>query len=609
MSRRVRTICVSAAVLSCIWVAWSVPGVAAAAEVADTPPPGHVSATEGTARLEREGDIDDLAVGMALVAGDRVRTDAGRVEITLADGGLLHLDRYSEIDWASDSVVRLGRGRLLVTLRANPSDRVSVEAPGAFVRFDGDGQFRISVGGDETVTVELAVLRGSAEVASEAGAVHLVAGQRSLVRDGGAPSPAEYSNAASPSTLERWADERLSQAFDTAAMSRSYLPSELDPYASSFDRYGTWQVDASYGYVWYPTVAVDWRPYYHGRWKHIRRYGWTWAGYDPWGWPTHHYGRWGLSGAGLWFWVPSRTWGPGWVYWATSPSYVGWCPLGWNGYPVVNVFTYGGPQHIYRGRHPWNAWTVSSVGAFGRGGGNVDRRVLDRVQPSFVMQHVPPGFAPPRSPRTVRAYGGSDAPVRRPGAVTPGGSWGDPARASIGSSSWGDPARATSRSRSSWGDPARNSAIRSYANPRVTDPGLRTVSPYDRAQPYVNRNNYPGVPRAPSGSAFQRAPSAGADNGRSPYGPYAVPRRPTDGRNDDNDGPARSVGARPGMGSRGGDAGPRPGMSAPPDRGQGRGDAAPRGGSGDGGGSRPGAGSAARSGGDGGSRSASPRRP
>ena len=50
----------------------------------------------------------------------------------------------------------------------------------------------------------------------------------------------------------------------TVAPSRSasYLPQDLQTYGSTFDQYGSWQYDQPYGYVWYPQVEADWRPYY-----------------------------------------------------------------------------------------------------------------------------------------------------------------------------------------------------------------------------------------------------------------------------------------------------------------------------------------------------------
>ena len=117
------------------------------------------------------------------------------------------------------------------------------------------------------------------------------------------------------------------------AMSAAYLPQDLQTYGNTFDRYGSWQYAAPHGYVWYPTVAPGWRPYYYGSWSAVPSYGWTWIGIDAWSWPTHHYGRWGY-GRNAWFWIPGRTWGAAWVSWAAASDYVSWCPLGYDGRPV-----------------------------------------------------------------------------------------------------------------------------------------------------------------------------------------------------------------------------------------------------------------------------------
>lgn len=138
--------------------------------------------------------------------------------------------------------------------------------------------------------------------------------------------------------------------------SSQYLPPDLQPYGSDFDRYGSWQNETGYGSVWYPAVAADWRPYYYGYWAPLRSDGWSWIGYDPWTWPTHHYGRWGHA-YNRWFWIPGRTWGAAWVSWGTAPDYVSWCPLGYNGQPVA-AFSLG----YHSG---WNAWTFMPRDHFG----------------------------------------------------------------------------------------------------------------------------------------------------------------------------------------------------------------------------------------------------
>ena len=51
------------------------------------------------------------------------------------------------------------------------------------------------------------------------------------------------------------------------------LPADMGGYASTFDQYGDWRYQQTYGYVWYPRVATEWRPYYYGRWITYPRYG------------------------------------------------------------------------------------------------------------------------------------------------------------------------------------------------------------------------------------------------------------------------------------------------------------------------------------------------
>ena len=55
-------------------------------------PPAHISFVDGAAVLERDGRSETAPASMPLLAGDRVRTQDGRVEILFADGSTLHLD-------------------------------------------------------------------------------------------------------------------------------------------------------------------------------------------------------------------------------------------------------------------------------------------------------------------------------------------------------------------------------------------------------------------------------------------------------------------------------------------------------------------------------------
>ena len=385
---------------------------AVAQEAPATDAPAHVSLVDGSAVLERDGRIDSEPTSMPLLAGDRLRTQGGRVEVLFNDGSALHLDANTVVDFQSDEVVRLLEGRIRLAI-AGPARDVSyrIDAPSAWVQINDPGEYRVAV--QRNADVELAVLRGAAELINESGRSYIRAGERTFARAGSAPSPPYVYNSASWDEFDRWSESRRDRRLGVSAQ---YLPNDVRQYSAAFDNYGDWRYEQSYGYVWYPRVYAGWRPYHRGRWASLRPYGWTWIAGDPWGWPTHHYGRWGLS-AGAWFWIPGRSWGPAWVSWAYAPDYVSWCPLGWNNRPVlqiVNVNVFGGRRYS-----PWDAWSVSPRRPFHSGYVNVGSyssiRLDHRVHNTFVVRDAAPD---------VRYAVGRAAPIRSAGryAVPRGGS-------------------------------------------------------------------------------------------------------------------------------------------------------------------------------------------
>ena len=379
--------------------------------------PAHISVVDGAALLERDGRSESAPASMPLLAGDRVRTQNGRVEILFSDGSTLHLDTNTLVDFQSDEVIRLLDGRVRLNIvasgasgGANRSVAYRVDAPSAWVQIARPGEYRISVlgpGNDARESeVELAVLRGAADLVNEDGRTSLGAGERAFARAGAGPSASYVFNSASWDAFDRWSEGRRDSRL---GVSTEYLPETVQAYATTFNQYGSWQNEPTYGQVWYPRVQAGWRPYYYGRWTTLRPWGWTWIGSDPWAWPTHHYGRWGFS-AGAWFWIPGRTWGPAWVSWAYAPGYVSWCPLGWNNRPVFGFSS----VNVYRGHRydRWNAWTVVPHHGFGRGfvNGHVVNatRIDARTRSSFVERNAAPdfrGYAVPRSSAPIRSAG------------------------------------------------------------------------------------------------------------------------------------------------------------------------------------------------------------
>ena len=96
--------------------------------------------------------------------------------------------------------------------------------------------------------------------------------------------------------------------------------SELSPH-------GNWLISASYGRVWQPSVyAAGWNPYYDGHWVYSDC-GWTWVSDYSWGAIPYHYGTWVVDASFGWVWVPGDIWAPSWVVFRTGPDYIGWAPV------------------------------------------------------------------------------------------------------------------------------------------------------------------------------------------------------------------------------------------------------------------------------------------
>ena len=111
--------------------------------------PAHVAYLDGTVALERDGALESATVNMPIVAGDRLRTTAGRIELLFPDGSALDLDEYSSVDMLSPTLVRLvaGRAMMIVAGASDPSAavRYQIDTPVASVRIDGPGEFRVAV--------------------------------------------------------------------------------------------------------------------------------------------------------------------------------------------------------------------------------------------------------------------------------------------------------------------------------------------------------------------------------------------------------------------------------------------------------------------------------
>jgi len=316
--------------------------------------PAHLAFVEGEVTLERDAKLEPAERNLALLAGDRLRTRDGRVEILYADGSTLAIDHNTSLDLLSDSLVRLLGGRLRVAiLRTTETLDYRIDSAAGSVGIQVAGEYRIQTGvdADGDPDVDLAVIRGSAELVNDNGRTLVRAGRHAFTSAKTAPSLAYTVNSAAWDDFDRWVEDRRTAR--VGSVSSTYLPEEVQYYGNTLDDYGTWGTDPSVGgAVWYPRVADNWMPYSQGRWSYTGYYGWVWVGIDAWSWPTHHYGSWGYSNR--WYWIPNHYWGPAWVTWAVSPGYVSWCPQGYNGRPVDAFPGNGG----YKYGEPWRTWTT-----------------------------------------------------------------------------------------------------------------------------------------------------------------------------------------------------------------------------------------------------------
>jgi hypothetical protein len=509
-------------------------------------PSAHVSYADGTVIVEHDATSEEVEANTPLLTGDRIRTEAGRAEITFGDGSLVHLDERTTLDLLSDSLVRLLAGRVTLVTGSGLAGQFQLDAAAASVRTLSPGEYRVSLlsrgdGGD----LELAVTRGAAELIGDTTSLTLRAGERAVASLGTAPAGPWPFNSAQFDAFDAWSQARLDAR--RGPTSYQHLPPDLRTYAGSFDTYGTWGYEPTYGYVWYPRVDHGWRPYYHGRWKHYRRFGWTWIGGPRWAWPTHHYGRWGMTSVGGWFWIPGRHWGPAWVHWGVAPGYVSWCPLGFDNRPVFGFWTAGRRFH----HSPWRGWTVIHRSHFGHRGhvrafALDGQRIVRTHASSFVTQNAAPTFRgvgvrsgrlaadravprdvgiPHRSGRTAGAASAALDGTRRSGR--------SPA---IGTTA------GTQLRREGGSIPMRSSRVRGTESSSPSDPATAGDQTIDRSQP--GRTGY-AVPRGRAGTrrawrpedvpvhrgqvpqsepAATAAPPPGYRSRGAGDGPVAVPR-------------------------------------------------------------------------------------
>jgi len=292
-------------------------------------------------------------INTPLIPGTKIwNPEKGRSEIQFFDGSYLRASENTEVDitnlsvGSNSDVVQVGvpQGRSYVSYAGSDAQNsvFQVDTPVTSIMSYGPSKFQVDIYNDGAT--EVSVLRGSVYVQGQNGRTQVDAGTM-LSMDSN--QNAELSATRPEDAWISWnlsRDSSLARAGD----SRRYLPASLGVYSNDFDAHGLWTNTADYGYVWTPIgVVADWAPYRAGRWCWIGG-DYVWVSYEPWGWVPYHYGRWAFIRNTGWCWVPPPAtavyWGPGFVAWINTPTYVSWVPLA--------------PRETYYGHGYYGPWSV-----------------------------------------------------------------------------------------------------------------------------------------------------------------------------------------------------------------------------------------------------------
>ncbi|MBI5633288.1 MAG: FecR domain-containing protein [Nitrospirae bacterium] len=397
-----------------------------------------LSLMDGDVQIRSEDSSDWLpaSVNMPLRDGDSIWVpDGARAEVQVSGGTQVRLDELTSLDLLNisrdSSQFYLAEGSAYVNFRDKRSNGlVQIDTPVSSVRAYDRAAFNIDVAGNGDTDVS--VYTGQVHAESRSGSTRVTAGNSLAISD----DYADLAPLGRADAWERWNSDR-DRMFEERRFSTRYLPDELETYASDFDDNGKWVSVRDYGHVWTPTVqvSVGWSPYRHGRWCWVGR-DYVWIGYEPWGWAPYHYGRWAYAASVGWFWVPpargSVYWGPGYVGWVRTPTYVAWVPLA----PRETYYGHGnyGPYSVnlinvnintivvkgtYRNVHVTNGVTVVHRDTFVRGR-QVDFKVRENpflrekihigrpdIKPEresrmAIIRDIPKAKEPPRKIREIK---------------------------------------------------------------------------------------------------------------------------------------------------------------------------------------------------------------
>ncbi|MDX9715548.1 MAG: FecR domain-containing protein [Dissulfurispiraceae bacterium] len=308
----------------------------------------YISHLEGDVQINTEetGQWTPAILNMPLKDNDRIWVAQGsRAEIKMKNSSVVRLNELTSADLAASGAsdgLRINKGSAYFNFSG--SSILNITSPTSRLWTSERAKFRIDV--SETGFASTSVFMG--RVNSEYNSVRITIPEgRQLPYTGQFTS--DLRSLDSADDWDRWNTQRDNNSTGQYASSK-YLPEDLSTYSRDFDTHGKWVYVSDYGYCWQPVtmVSAGWAPYRSGRWVWIRG-DYVWVSYEPWGWAPYHYGRWAHAASFGWVWIPPARgavyWGPGFVAWVHTPTYVAWVPLA--------------PREIYYGRGHYGPYSVN----------------------------------------------------------------------------------------------------------------------------------------------------------------------------------------------------------------------------------------------------------
>src|SRR5262245_44658374 len=253
------------------------PDVSDDTETADEIAPERVerlSFRQGAVSLQGVGETvwAPATLNRPLTPGDFLRTENdGRAEVQVGTAdvriGAATSFTFTTLD-AEALRLRLSTGVLNLRVRSlGENEVVEVETPQATAAILRPGSYRLEVNPDGSSTV-VKVSSGMLEARASGDQSYVVRPQQVATLTGASSGRLAFNTATlgAPDSFDQWALERDRR--DDAVLSTDAaknVPAEDIVGYEDLERYGTWQSDASYGYVWTPSsVAVGWSPYRYG---------------------------------------------------------------------------------------------------------------------------------------------------------------------------------------------------------------------------------------------------------------------------------------------------------------------------------------------------------